>query len=500
MKSTTQKSVKKSELICIELLNSFTEIELDQFSHFINCYYFNTDKSVVKLFESLRKRILHKKRFDDVQQKIAFEQVFGASNGQKTLLKKEKKHLNAKLSLLKNLAEQFLSVEGLVENLVHYNELILMKLLDKKQYRLLERHFNQLDKNMTNVDKKDIEFYNLKKTIEFYKRDYLFQSGRIYTKNEDNLDNLTFNFDISYLVQKLNMFISTLAIEQTLTRSHELSSFKAIQALLNLPQYAKHPLVTLYKAVVDLLINKSKNFYKKLLYSLDEFSMISTKEDLIGFYKVASNYCVQQIRQGKFTYADLFEIYLKMDKKDLLIEKNSISIISLLNIITVACRTKAFNKAEKLIEKYRPYIRKSVRESVCNYNYGAIAFYKKEYNQALQYFIRVDDINLEYDVNCRVIILKCHYEMDKHYDERTMQIFRSANKFFKDNKQLTPQRKKSYRNFIQILIYIYKIKHQETKMQLSRAQEKLDAQEVNSDKNWLQTKMDELGTLNINKR
>jgi len=30
-------------------------------------------------------------------------------------------------------------------------------------------------------------------------------------------------------------------------------------------------------------------------------------------------------------------------------------------------------------------------------------------------------------------------------------------------------------------------------MQLSRAQEKLDAQEVNSDKNWLQTKMEELG-------
>jgi len=53
MNSNTQKSLQKLQPVCIELLNSFTETELDQFTHFINCYYFNTDKSVVKSKNSI---------------------------------------------------------------------------------------------------------------------------------------------------------------------------------------------------------------------------------------------------------------------------------------------------------------------------------------------------------------------------------------------------------------------------------------------------------------
>jgi len=498
MIKNSQKSLKKSELICIELLNSFTGTELGQFSHFINCLYFNTDKSVVKLFEALHKNILHQKMFDDTMQKTLFNQVFGSSNIGNKLIKKEKKYLNAKLSLLKSLAEEFLAIEGLKESQVHFNDLLLKKLLDKGQNRLLERQFNQLDKMMGKVPQRNIDYYGLKKTIEFYRRDYLFQSGLIYKKSVDNLDDLTFHFDVSYLVEKLNMFMSIISLKSISSKKHNISSFDAIKKLLDLPQYNNNPLITLYKAAADLLDNKDQDSYDKLLKFLDTFSSITSKEDLIGFYNIALNHCTQQIQHGKFNYDDLFRLYLKLDDKDLLIENNFISIIKLKNITIIACRTNSFQKAESIIEKYRSYVKKAIRNSVCNYNYGIIAFYKKTYNKALQYFIRVDTINLDYDVNCRVIILKCHYEMDKTYDERTMQIFRSAHKFFKDNKQLTPQRKKSYRNFIQILIYIYKIKNQETKMPLSRAKEKLAEQDVNSDKNWLNTKIEELE--NVEKR
>jgi len=470
MNLDAKKSLKKLQPICIELLNSFTETELDQFSHFINCYYFNTDKSVVKLFENLQKRILNKNSFNETEQKIIFEQVFGMSTKEFTFNKKEKKHLNAKMSLLKNLAEQFLSIEGLMESPAKYNGLLLNKLLNKGQNRLLERHFNELTKKTKNTTQENIELYDLRQTIEFCKRDHSFQTGLIYSRTTDNLDVLNFNFDTYYLVKKLDIFIAILSLETISTTKHNRSSFENIKSLLSLPQYKKHPLINLYQSVVNLLIYKTQNSYENLLNTLHTSFSLTSKEDLIAFYNVATNYCVQQIRLGEFDYADLFDLYLEMDDKNLLIENNTISILKIMNIITVACRIKSFENAELLIEKYRPFIRKHLRNSVCNYNYGAIAFYKKEYNQALKYFIRVGDINLEYDVNCRVVILKCHYEMDKHYDERTMQIFRSANKFFNDNK----------------------IKHHETKMQLSRAKEKLDAQEVNSDKNWLQTKMDEL--------
>jgi len=93
--------MKQNQPICIELLNSFTDVELENFQHFINCPYFNTDKSIISLFEALKKYILHKKNFDLEAQNTIFRKIFNLSNNASTLNYKQKKHLNAKLSLLK---------------------------------------------------------------------------------------------------------------------------------------------------------------------------------------------------------------------------------------------------------------------------------------------------------------------------------------------------------------------------------------------------------------
>jgi len=121
-----------------------------------------------------------------------------------------------------------------------------------------------------------------------------------------------------------------------------------------------------------------------------------------------------------------------------------------------------------------------------------LAFYEKDYNLALHYFIRVEPIDINYDVNCRVLLLKSHYEVDKDYDERTVQIFRSAEKFFYENKALTSYSKKGHRNFIRTLINLYRIKHFATKMTKDRLRGKLEQQDINVDKNWLFTKIEEL--------
>jgi len=182
-----------------------------------------------------------------------------------------------------------------------------------------------------------------------------------------------------------------------------------------------------------------------------------------------------------------------MHNKNLLINNGLISINSLKNMVTMGCRVEEFDWTEQLIVHYRSFIREAVRNSVYHFNLGAVAFYKKDYEVAHDKFIQVDKINTTYDINTRVLILKCLYEKEKNYSEPTMQAFRSANKYFKDNKSLPAKTRTGYTNFIKILIKIYRLRHNvnTTKADVERIKEKLDTQKVNSDKRWLLEKMED---------
>ncbi len=262
--------------------------------------------------------------------------------------------------------------------------------------------------------------------------------------------------------------------------------------VMDLPQYSAHPLIQAYKATIELLKSKTEQAYQNLLNLLASNATVISKGDLNGFYIGAANFCSEQIRKGKFDYHDWFEILKIMEEKDLLIEGDFIPVAKLKNAVTASCRIGKFDWAISIIEKYKPFVRKPVRESVYHYNMGVVAFYQKDYSKALHHFVRVESINLSYDINVRTMIMKAHYEMDKEYDERTLQIYRSTEKYFKTHTVLSPKSRKAYKNFIRILINLYRIRHQATKVTLERLQEKLEKQEVNSDKQWLLKKIKDL--------
>jgi len=93
-----------------------------------------------------------------------------------------------------------------------------------------------------------------------------------------------------------------------------------------------------------------------------------------------------------------------------------------------------------------------------------------------------------------VLILKCLYEKETEYSEYTMQAFRSAERFFKNHQSITPKSKRGYKNFIQILIALYRTRHNINKnsTDIERIKDKLNSQKVNSDKRWLLEKIKEL--------
>lgn len=493
MNKKGNKTKNSRPILCIELLNTFSKKEVESLKDLITCRYFNTDRYVIKLLDVLKKSVLNKRTFTETVECSVYGKVFDDMPAPKrTLDKKQKGLLNAKMNVLLRLAEQFLSIETMKSHDIHKCELLYPALIERNQYFLFNRHIKKDKRQLDEQVVKGKEEYVQSQRIEENVLSYLYRVGSI--AKEDNLPDLTYNLDISYLLNKLDLHATALSLKKaSQNKEYDFASIDKLKELMDLPQYAEHPIIILYRANIELMNTQDDKVYDRLMELLDRYTKVTPPDILKEFYAVAGNHCIARIRAGHLIYINnMFHLYETMHNKNLLIENGFISANRLKNVITASCRVEEFEWAKEIIEYYRPFIQKEIRDSVCHVNYGSIAFHQEDYETAHDSFTQADRINATYDINTRVAILKCLYEKEKDYNEYTMTAFRSADSFFKLNKELPQRRKTGYRNFITILMTLYRIHHREGARTVEWVEEQLAQQEVNSDKRWLLEKIEEL--------
>lgn len=488
--------MKHRQFLCIDLLNTFSEKELKGLKDMVSCKHFNADRYVGQLLHSLKKHVLGKEAFAPELQVKVYREVFAnlpiPNDG---LGEKQRSHLNAKMSILTRLAEQFLVIENINNNKLQKNELLYDALLKRRQVRLFEKRMKSDNKILDEQEKIDELHHYQRYTIERKKMDYLHQTGRLVI--EDNLPKIVRELDTHYLLSKLSLYSTALSLQHVSSKKeYDRDEFKAgIAELMKQPRYAQHPIAKLFTACVALLETSDNQAYIKLLALLDEHAEIVPIYLLKSFYATANVYCAGQIIAGHIEYnKKTFDLLKIMHEKNLFVEDNFIQIGQIKNMVTVACRVEEYDWAEEILEHYKRYIRQEIRDSVYHFNLGAIAFYKNNYETAHDKFIQVDKIDTVYDINTRMLIVKCLYEKETEYSEYTMQTFRSTERFFKDRTSLTTKSKKGYKNFILILIALYRTRHNVNAKpeDIERIKDKLDLQKVNSDKRWLLEKIGDL--------
>jgi len=241
--------------------------------------------------------------------------------------------------------------------------------------------------------------------------------------------------------------------------------------------------------------SKTEPAFFQLTKNLEQYGSAIPIENLINFYNTLLNFCALQIRKGRTEYyKKQFELYKKMDKKNLLFTNNQIHIGNLHNIVLAACNANEYGWAVQMLNKYYTYLPIHLREEVKNYNLGVIAYYKKDYQLAIDYLFPLPTINLSHDINRRSLMIKSLYELDSDYKETTHTLFRSFEKYIREHKSINSKSKTSYKNFIRTLINLYRIKHSVTKMKLDNVKQKLEAQKLNSNKSWL---LEKIGVLSL---
>jgi len=477
--------MKKNGYLLLELLQNFDKNEKRRFKKFVASSFFGAGEAVANLLDVLVMHI-NKGSVEQLNLALIYGELFKIEV--KYLTDLQHNWLYVKMSLLLKLAKQFLMIEYLMKEKALQTEILQEILLNRKQHRLYEQFFKKQQKQLQQTLKSP-GFYKQQYILESGVFQYAQQSGTLARKN--NSFEIKHSLGLYYLLNQLDFHLIELSLEEfAAIHQTDTSIYEAIQPLLQLPQFANHPLVKVYQSLIELISKKTDLAFTNLRTNLETHHSEIPVDNLVNFYNTMSNFCILRIRKGKPEYNRFqFDLYQSMDEKNLLIAKDEMLVGNLRNIVNLSCRVKEYDWAVRTLNKYESFIPENIRSAVKDFNLGTIAYYKKDYQKAIDFLFPLPTINLSHDINRRTIMMKAYYELDDDYLETTHTLFRSFEKYIREHKSLTGKSKTSYKNFIRTLINLYRIKHDVTKMKLENVKRKLEAQQLNSNKNWLQEKI-----------
>jgi len=484
---------EKAAYLIVELLESFSAKELRGLQKIVSCSYFNTDRYVIKLLEVLIKKVLHQTDINQLIQLRLYNQVFSdLPAAKKELNQKQKAILRSKISSLTRLAERFISIEALEQSDQHQYDIKLNALLDKKQYRLFNKHLKKAENLAIEKQEKNNES-DFKYQVEVNKFRWLYETG-LLIKN-DNINEIIEILDIDYLSKRMNFTINALQLRTRKPKNNY--DLKVVQLIDNevFEEHLKgaYPYLKLQMASIQLSLHETGEALTKLLGLLETNETFISREELIGYYTIALNFCTMMTRKGELQYLkNHFDIFKKMDKKKLLTIDELMPLQGMKNIVLIGCKAGEFEWVHYIIEKYTPYVNASYRMDVQKFNLGYLAFQQCNYEQAINHLLEVNNFQKSYDIDKRMLILKSYYELEKHYSEPTAQLFRSIEAFVMNNKQYTDIDKKVYKTTIRIFYNLYRYKHKVGKITLDTMTEKIEQAEYIASKTWLLEKIEEL--------
>lgn len=500
----TENSQFKTEntrrVLCFELLKTFNEKELDHFNSFLACDFFNTNKRLCLLFKNLWNYVLKKEVFTNAVRLKIFQDTYDKAKDQNSLNKDQIKELNRIMNDLLEQAEKFIMIKSLEEATAVQYDLLFTALLQRRQMLLYNRRLKSTQKKLNVEKKRGLDYH----TSQYQLKNHQLVASLLENSiaKNDNYDEIEYHLDIGYLLQKLTFHLAKTTLQNKFAdKQFDFLSFEKLEGLLSLPQYQSNPLIQLYMLNIDLAQNDEAIAFKQLSQLLKEKIQIIPSDFALPFYTNLTNYCAFQIAKGHLQYySHLLEIYKDMHTSGLLNYDNVVDIGLLKNIITTACRTKAFKWAKEILTGYINYVPKDIREAVYYYNNGIIEFSRQNFSAALNEFNRVGKIDNAHDLGVRINSLQCFYETDKFYEPNTQQIINSIKKYFVENKKLTKRDKTAYQNFISIFSKLYRFKDipdkrskkEQLKKSLPKIKKELLEKKLIKQKEWLLTKIEDL--------
>lgn len=477
-----------SNIKLIEIIKTLTPQEFRRFGKYINSPFFNKDKSVLKLYGFVKK---YYSKLDKIE--ITREKAFKFLYPERRYNDARIRFLMAKLT---KLLEEYLIYLQLNEN-KHFNDIRLLSAISERKLGGYFYYYSKRAKN--NLEKhpyRNFTYYSNKHELDFRIHNFTVHNQKNIGIN--TLQQQSESLDLFYTIKKLSYSADMIQRKDYFRVKYKttfldplLKYLKKIDISTGGKLYAKFPTIAIYYLLLLLLREKDGDkYYEKLKLLLNKHHKLFTLSEARYLYNIITNYLNYKIYTGDLYYTgEAFETYKRILKENYLHVGKYISQYNYHNVASAGVLLKKYNWVEDFLVKYKEQVDPKFRENLFNLEYAWLLYSKKEYEKALKILKKVEDINYNYYLETRKLLMRIYYETYQIVE--LFSLIDTFNHFLKRSTLLSENIKHDFLNFSSFISKILKIRIKE-KDNISEVKKLLsDCKNVDG-KDWLIEKVYEL--------
>lgn len=452
----------------ISLLRSFSAKEAMEFEDFLNSPFFNNNNHLLRLYRLIREIYLVKRQTDMTKADF-FSKLFPGQSF-------DDKKLRYLMSDLLKLGYRFL----LVRKSELSNPEASLALIEELAERNLDKHYLQWQKKRSNSLKNANisgvnQFYSKIRQADIEQKRF----SRLYQRRYD--DNIQYGSDYLnryFVLKKLKYACGMLDRQALLKGSYEPDLPENWLEWLIQNKFWNEKIIELYTRVfLSLKEENNPTHFDNLLGLLYEDPKAIAKSDAKELFLYAINYCARKMRKGEDRYIEIaLDLYVRGIEERILLENGFLSPWTFGNIVKLALRLERFSWIEKFIEQYKDHLHPEFRENAIQYNLAELYCYKKEFDKALTYLIKVEFSDLNYHLGSRIMLSKIYYELNE--EDALLSLMSSFVMFLKRNKKISDSIRKTCLHFCEFLFQIIRGK-------TDGIEEKIKNTGLLTDREWL---------------
>lgn len=390
----------------LEYFKDLSEKEINLFGKFVRSPYFNSSKSIIKLFNYLREAYPEISE-DYISKKNLSINIYSEENVNDP---KIRKLISNFLILMEKLLTQIEADKDVIGKKIAFLNSMHNRKFDKKIGMNLKELYNIQDKTFS----KDDIYYNNRINLEdLY---YRYNEDKYKTEFVENLQSKSDHIDYYFMFLKLHCF-RDMNIYKTVKKKEFVMTFRD-EVISNIEKNKKsissnHPnLYIIY--LVTMMESEMGDIYQNIL--LDYLKKNSAKfenEKLQYYYNYVRTNYIRKINLGMSEYRkDAFDLLKILEKKNLILSEKTISDSDYNSAVNIALSLKEYEWVEQFIENYRQYMAPEVLDDAYNLAKAKLFYHRKKYQNIFTYLNMIKFKIPYYYMHSKFLLGRVYFEMN----------------------------------------------------------------------------------------
>jgi len=448
---------------------------------YLNSPYFNQSRTLTRLYETLLRSI--EKGKSGFDREVVWKSLFPGEPFDDVNFRKY-------CSDLLKQVEGFMAQEIIAQDETRQS----IDFIDFVARRKIEPLFNgamrQVRMEMERKSYRSLDYYFKTYTIE--RHYYSMMDFDVKVNVRANLEEISYNLDIYYWIEKLKLFSSVLSQRRTGNYTYKLNFVDEILAYLETFPIEEVPELAIYfYSFLTLQEEDNAVHYFNLRRILDRYASIMPQKEAVELFDSVLHYCIGKANKGNRTFLqEYFDLFIMAIENRVFIEEGVIAPWRFNNAAGVALRLGNLDWAETFVNTYKDYLPADTRENTYTFNLARVYLYQKKYDKVLHLLRDIEYEDIGYNLISKAILTITYFELEEL--DALDSFTESFRVFLNRHKNIPQQRRRSYLNLLKYVRRLTRLAPGDKAAVQKLREEITRDRAITVNHEWLLEKLDEL--------